>query len=472
VICKALAKSPDERYQTCRELADDLKNFKYLAGPASPAATTMVKVPPLPSTDLERAAARPVEISRPPAAPAEAALTTPIEQSSPRRVPAQVMPPPTTYQKPHTSPAVWILMTLGAVVLLGILGGVGVYVYKKSLVSAKLPVGQLQVESNIPGATISVDGQIEPNCVTPCTISDLSVGSHQVVISKEGYDNYPQAVTIEDGKTNSLTASLAPQQPETPPQTPAEEPAVAKTKLSTQVRETTVGIPPLGGGGRPGAAPKTGQLQVTANVSGAKISVDGSSEPNWVTPYSSTIVIAAGTHQVVVSKEGYDDYQQSVTIEGGKPCRVNARLSVGSGEVEVATKPPGFEVLIDGRSIGPSPAHASVSAGKHAYTILRPGAAPYENTVSVESGKVKLVTVTMSGGPAGPATEIVTVNTIPPGATVSADGNPPLGQTPTSFPLTAGQHKLVISYSGRSVERVIEVRIGEPVEVRVDMRHQ
>jgi serine/threonine-protein kinase len=459
VICKALAKSPDERYQTCRELADDLKNFKSLAGLASPSATLIVKVPPLPSTDLERAAAPPVEISRPPAAPTEAVRTTPIEQPSPGQVPAQAMPPPITYREPHTPPMVWILLTLGAVVLLGILGGAVLHLHKVNSRVATPQVGQLLVAANVSGAKISVDGRSDPIWVTPYTISDLSVGSHQVVVSKEGYDNYQQAVTIEGGKPFTVNASLTAQAPETPPQTPAEEPAAANVKPSKKESGPT------------GAVTRTGQLLVTANVSGAKISVDGSSEPNWITPYSSTIGLAAGTHQVVVSKEGYDDYQQSVTIEGGKPFTVNARLSVGSGEVEVVTTPPGSEVLIDGKSIGLSPARASVVAGSHKFTVRQPGAAPYEKTFKITSGAIQTWKVNLGGEAA--ATEIVTVNTIPPGATVVADGKPAGGQTPTSFRLTTGPHTLIISLSGhRSVERVIEVRIGEPLEERVDMSHQ
>ena len=475
VICKGLAKSPDERYQTCRELADDLKNFKYLAGPASPSATIMVKVPPLPSTDLERAATPPVEISRLPAAPTEAVQSTPIERPSPGQVPVQVMPPPTTYQKPHTSPIVWILLTLGAVVFLGIFGGGGYFLYKEKsrVATPQTPqVGQLLVTANVSGAKISVDGQSGPNWVTPYTISDLSVGSHQVVVSKEGYDDYQQAVTIEGGKTNSFNASLPERASELPGKTPAEESAAAKVKPSTKESKPPGAIPlPSAGGGRPSAAPKTGQLQVTANVSGAKISVDGSSESNWVTPYSSTIDRPAGTHQVVVSKEGYEDYLQSVTIEGGKTSTVNAHLSVASGEVEVVTKPPGLEVLIDEKSIGLSPARAPVVAGKHSYSVTRAGWQPYEGTVTVESGQVKIVRVTMSGG-AEAATGIVDVRTTPGSATVSADGNPE-GLTPTSFRLSPGRHTLIISLSGyRSVQQVIEVKAGELNEVHVPMTRQ
>jgi hypothetical protein len=140
-----------------------------------------------------------------------------------------------------------------------------------------------------------------------------------------------------------------------------------------------------------------GQLLVTANVAGAKISVDGSSEPGWVTPYSSTINRPAGTHQVVISKEGYDDYQQSVTIEGGRTTTVNAQLSAGSGEVVVITTPPGLEVSIDGKVIGPSPVRVTLAAGSHNYTVRRPGLEPFEGTINVISGARMTVKVNMGG---------------------------------------------------------------------------
>jgi len=437
VICKALAKSPDERYQTCRELAYDLKNFKYVGGPAVPSATAIFKVPPLPSTDLERAAAPPVEISRPPAAPAEPARIAPIQQPSPEQAPVQVIAPTPTYQKPRTLPMVWVLMTLLGVVILGILGGGGYfYLHKGKPQVANPPVGQLHVESNIPGARISVDGLSGPNWVTPCTIPGLSPGSHQVLVTKEGYDDYQQEVTIEGGKINSVNASLPAHAPEPPSNTLAEKPAATGGKSSTKASEARGGRPPTkareapgaipllstsvagpgatplpsasGGGlgatslpsasgGGPSATPTMGQLLVTADVAGAKISVDGSSQPNWVTPYSSTITRPAGTHQVVISKEGYGDYQQSVTIEGGKTTTINAQLSAAKGEVAVTTTPPGLDVLIDGKLIGPSPVRLTVVAGSHKYTVRRPGWEPYEGTFTVRSGALVTVRVNMGG---------------------------------------------------------------------------
>jgi archaellum component FlaG (FlaF/FlaG flagellin family) len=100
---------------------------------------------------------------------------------------------------------------------------------------------------------------------------------------------------------------------------------------------------------------------------------------------------------VVVSKEGYVDYQQFVTLEGGKTTTVNAQLSPAKGDVAVTTTPPGLDVLIDGKLIGPSPVRVTVVAGSHKYTVRRPGWEPFEGTFTVSSGAVVSVRVNMGG---------------------------------------------------------------------------
>ena len=96
-------------------------------------------------------------------------------------------------------------------------------------------------------------------------------------------------------------------------------------------------------------------------------------------------------------KRGTSDYQQFVTIEGGKTTTVNAQLSAAKGEVAVTTTPPGLDVLIDGKLIGPSPVRVTVVAGSHKYTVRRPGWEPYEGTFTVSSGAVVSVRVNMGG---------------------------------------------------------------------------
>jgi predicted Ser/Thr protein kinase len=435
VVCKALAKSPDERYQTCRELADDLRNFKYLGGPVAPSATMILNVPPPPSAGSERAVAPPVGPPMTPASAAVPAPIAPVQQPSPAQAPAPAAVPPPAYQQPQTSRMAWILLTAFGFVVLGLFVVAGYLYFHKRTPQVSNPqsqaagpplqaissgLGQLHVESNIPGAWVSVDGESGPNWVTPCTIPDLTPGSHQVLVSKAGYDNYQQAVTIEGGKMNGLNANLSKRTAESPGRT--ENLAAGKGRPSTQAREApeagtgppaaggaakpgvpppaaerapAAAFPPVASGGAPTTAPQMGQLLVTANVTGARISIDGGSEPGWVTPYSSPISRPAGTHQVVMSKEGYGDYQQFVNVEGGKTARIDAQLSEAKGEVIVMTAPPGLEVWIDGKSMGSSPVHVTLPAGNHKYTVKRPGWEPYEGTVNVKSGAQMTVKVSM-----------------------------------------------------------------------------
>ena len=195
---------------------------------------------------------------------------------------------------------------------------------------------------------------------------------------------------------------------------------------------------------------------VTSNVEGAKISIDGRSEPGWVTPYTFAD-LPAGGHNVVVSKNGFDDANRSVTVPAGNTESVRVELSSPRGEISIVTIPAGMEILIDGQSQGPSPVRATVAAGPHKYSIKRPGAAPFESTFDMKSGSIITRKVDLSGGAAAP-TGTVNLRTIPPGATVYADGAPVGGQAPTSFRLSAGRHTLTISLAGyRAVRREVIV---------------
>jgi len=332
---------------------------------------------------------------------------------------------------PTGLPALGLRTSVRLAAALGLVG-VGLLVFAPHNANAP-KTGAVTVASNVVGARISVDGRSDPSWVTPYTIVDLAPGTHSIVISMDGYENYQQGVTIEGGRTVSVMGNLV--------QIAAQPPSVVASH---------------------------GQLSVTADVLEAKISVDGNSDPDWVTPY--TIDLAAGIHQVVVSKHGYDDFAQSVTIEAGKSYPLNAHLTAGSGELLVETVPPGLRVLIDGKSIGVGPAQTFVPAGTHTYSVRRAGWQPAEGTVKVEGGAMKILKVDVAGEV---ATGIVEVMTTPPGATVTADGRQIESQTPTSFTLTVGGYTLVISLSGyRSEVRAIEVKAGQPQEVDVRLTRQ
>ncbi len=504
VIGKALAKNPDERYQTCRELIEDLRNYKNLGGTTGPGATVVMKVPPIQAAPAEPVAppppvqhprlhpTPPAPKSAPPQAPAE-----PQRQARPLSV--QVIPP-VKAQPQKSSSVVWVLLTLLLVGGLG--GGYYQFVYKPGQAGPKPPSflnGALTVTADIEGAKITIDGRSDPSWVTPHTFQDLIWGPHVVVISKEGHNDVQQSVNIEGGQTkyieakfNTSLSTVAQLEvkanvegakiaiddrtdpewvtPHTFPDLPPGPHVLAVSKEGYKGWQQSVTVE----GGRTTSIsaelstleraqpppptrnlPKFGQLVITANIQGAKIAIDGRSDPDWITPHTFP-ELPAGPHAVVISKEGYDDVRRTATVEGGRTTPINVELTVPSGEINIVTNPAGAEVMIDGQPMGTSPVRATVRVGKHTYTAKLAGMAPAEGNFTMQDGAILKRTVSWSSG-ATSATGIVAVRTIPPGATVYADGTA-LGQTPTSFKLTAGRHTVTISMSGfRPLRKEIDV---------------
>jgi hypothetical protein len=409
VICKALAKSPEERYQTCRELAEDLKNYRQLGGQAAPpsSATVILNAPLVPSAVVEQRPAEPtVRRPAPPVVPVGRRQVEPPQPAPPAPAPTQVVAPAPSYQQPRSSPLVWVLLTLLGVAILGIVGG---YYYlqkaKNNQPAASVPSGQTtSVATNLPSTTSGAPstlpaekpaasrGKPKANEAAPVNLPPASGGTKagaNPVNAASGGESAASSGPGTKGETPPLTTAVR--------QSPAASlPAAGGTAVSTT--PSGGGVPAAvpatpSGGGRPAAAPKLGQLMVNSNVPGAKFTIDGSSDPGWVTP--ATVSQPPGSHRVVISKDGYVEYEQTVDLEAGGTAKINAQLSQAVGEVVINTKPPGLEVFLDGKSLGPSPAHAVVPVGTHKYVIKHPGGEDYQNEVVVHNGAAVSVRVAL-----------------------------------------------------------------------------
>jgi hypothetical protein len=145
------------------------------------------------------------------------------------------------------------------------------------------------------------------------------------------------------------------------------------------------------------AVPKVGSVSVSANIPGAKIFIDGRNDPSWVTPFTIPN-LPVGAHNVRIAMDGYDNSQQSVTIEAGKTASVSANLTTPTAELDVITNPAGVEILVDGKSYGPSPVHATLPPGNHTYTIKWAGIPPTESSVTLEGGQIATKRLSLNYG--------------------------------------------------------------------------
>jgi len=423
VISRALAKNVEERYQSCRELAEDLRNYKNLGSPAVGQGTVLLKTVPVPreSVELPPPPPPPVQTQYAPATPVPVGVDeTPIGGSY--EVPGMAPAQPRQQSIPQIA---WVL---GALLVVAILAGAAYFLYLRPRSQPGGPV------VSPPVATVTPAQNPQP-ATTPATQS----------VSPPAAQPGTQPAAIETATTTPAT--LTP--------TPVSRPAEAPTKPAVVSKPEPRPHP---------TAAKVGQLVVTANVDGAMISIDGRSDPSWVTPHTIPDV-PAGTHNIMISKDGYEDFRQSVTIESGQTSNVAGSLSAPRAELGVVTEPAGVEVLIDGKSYGPSPVHADVAPGKHTYIVKWTGLAPSESTVTLQGGQILTRRLSLQ---AGTPTGIVEIHTTPSGATVKADGSPVGGPTPTSIRLNVGTHILTLSLSGyQSIQR--QVTVQENGSIRVDI---
>jgi CRISPR/Cas system-associated exonuclease Cas4 (RecB family) len=168
--------------------------------------------------------------------------------------------------------------------------------------------GSLNVTSVPSGASVKVDGVYLG--LTPMVYPGLSAGTHQLTVSADGYSDVVVPVQIRAGEELPYMARLVQQ--------------MVTTGVTASTRTT----------GQPTAATQaaTGMIRVSTTPMGANITVDGVFR--GVAPQT-VRDIPVGTHQIVLSKAGYQDQSRSVTVTDGQAAVVEATLT------KVGTAQPG-----------------------------------------------------------------------------------------------------------------------------------
>lgn len=244
--------------------------------------------------------------------------------------------------------------------------------------------GSLSVSSNPSGASVYVDTVYQGT--TPVTIPLLAAGSHPVRLTLTGYTDYDTTVNV-----NAVQKSLI------------NHPFTQSQPSST-----------------------TGSLAVTSTPSGASITVDSVAKgttPNTIPDLSK------GSHTVKLTKSGYWDSSQTVTIDAGKTTPLNVNLVVSSqqapsltsaiptpyqpvtgGAIVITSNPPGANVYLDGQSSGTTPfTIPNVNPGTHTILLTMQGYSDASRTVEVTAGSQNQISVDLIGGKKTPGFEAVLV---------------------------------------------------------------
>lgn len=251
------------------------------------------------------------------------------------------------------------------------------------------------------GASVYVDGRPIDGTLgtTPVRVTDLQPGRHQVRVEREGYDTFDQWVEVGGGQLVRVAAVL--QQ----------------------------------------SAPDVGSILVSGPP-GAPVFVDG--QPQGVTP---TVVenVSVGPHTVEIRPPGQQPHSQQVTILAGQRATV-AMPQAGGATLRVLASAPNAVISIDGEVIGPSPAvRESLAAGEHIVEARAEGYQPARQTVTVEAGQSRVISLDMQQEQGAPGRIVVESNV--DGAEVIVDGEE-RGQAPVVLTPEPGPHAIVVRADG------------------------
>lgn len=305
-------------------------------------------------------------------------------------------------------------------------------------------VCKLQITTVPTGASFTIDGVVTN--YAPATYG-LQCTPHTIIIWLDGYNTVTKTVTLVEGKKTELNVAL--------------------TKTASES--------------------KTGSLKVITTPTGASVSLNGDLQGTSPTTISD---LSAGTYNLKVTRTGYTDFTQSVTVTAGKETQVTLTLvkkdgttkpdtslttppAGSTGAVSITSAPSGASVSFDGGDKGKTPITLkNVNAGSHTLKLTLAGYQDKTLTVPVEAGKTTTVTAGLDPSGASPSTgrSNVTIRSSPPGANVYLDGGN-VGKTPVMLQgVAAGTHNLLLTMQDYSdVSQKIEVTAGSDKEITIDL---
>jgi serine/threonine protein kinase len=131
-----------------------------------------------------------------------------------------------------------------------------------------------------------------------------------------------------------------------------------------------------------------GQLTVSSNPAGAQVLVDGHHNPGWVTPFDMT-GLAPGQHLVGISKLGYAPEARTIQVASGSKSFLEIQLAAVGATASISSVPPGAQVYMDGKDTGRiTPAMVPVDRfGGHTFLVRKQGYLDETTTASVQAGQ-------------------------------------------------------------------------------------
>ena len=525
VVMKALAKDPERRYQSCREMLEDLRNYRALANLAGNPQSTMmmnagdsvdstVALTPdglrgMHSDDSVMAAANSL-----------AARTASPTQTPVLRRTGALAPLPEPKKKKS------VLGTLfAALVLLGIIG----FCVKK-LLPVYYDVRQPHVASVASG---------EPSGTQPDSGASSS-GSDSTDSPDSANAQPSEAQPVDPGASDSPStspASSAPPQPHIEKAVTRKsegllspkaadykthiDAAISERGLASRAKVQGMGntltlagklrpsehaallkflraAPPdirlvdhieyddapepssansnggNSGGGHPVPGPGYGAIHVVTDVIGATALLHGPTGrviSQCQTPCNFNNLFP-DRYSLELKKTGYQSVQTALEVKSGNVSDQKLALEALATGLRITSTPPGADVFINGaKQSGQTPVTLPLAAGQYNLVLRMPGYDPYVGTIQVKENAQTQIDAELHERAQSSHIAFAQVHTSPAGAEIFIDGDSTGKFAPARVELPTGLHTVTLKLDGfQAAKRTVQATEGGTVTITETLR--
>ncbi|CAA0091039.1 Serine/threonine-protein kinase pkn1 [Halioglobus japonicus] len=177
-------------------------------------------------------------------------------------------------------------------------------------------------------------------------------------------------------------------------------------------------------------------LQITVNAEvPAQVSVGG-----LVLPFGNRYLLLPGAYEVSAAAEGYQALVTTVEVDDRDDQTLELTLNALPGLISIDSSPQGASVTVDGESVGKTPlVDLPLAQGEYQLLLEEPRHLPLTQTLQVTGRNVQQdIAVQLA-----PAWAMVTIDSVPAGATILLDGEA-AGTTPATIEVLQGEHQLML----------------------------
>ena len=520
VVMKALAKEPEQRYQTCREMLEGLRNYRaqgvaggnpnstMVMGGASPAATIATGhaggrglAGHSPAEDDPTVVATARSLSARAGSPGQSPIVRRTGTIAPHAEPAE---PP---KKKSVVGTILAALLLLAVIVYGANKMKPVFEAARALHNSQVHESQSRSSAAVatgttpdhPGANSATDasqdsskaaanasdtnadrkpGDPAPEKTGPKRQDNLLTpraaeykGRIEGAISEKGF--VERAKVQGTGNTLTLAGKLRPSEHGELLKFLRGAPASVHVIDHIEYDDTAVSAA-AGPDDSSHPVPATGRsaIHVITDVIGATAVLHGPAGHvlnKCETPCSFNN-LKPERYSLEVRKEGYQPLQTALQIKGGETQDQKLKLEPLAKGIFISTQPPGADVFINGaKQSGQTPVVLPLAPGQYNLVLRMPGYEPYSGSIQVKDIQTQLnIELTERS-----ATHVAwaQVNSNPKGAEIIVDGNSTGQFTPSRIQVPTGLHTVTVKLNGyQPAKRTFQASEGGTITVDVSLR--